>query len=106
MDAGSIGSMREKGITESYKLKRQVVISASEAAEMIMRCVFVIKVESETDSVLGLITLCGLRLESVKLCRGIFAESTLVRYLRCIPVTFAHYFVTNKVDLLPSNCYY
>ncbi|RHZ47472.1 hypothetical protein Glove_579g4 [Diversispora epigaea] len=33
----SIGDMREIGITESYKLKRQVLISASEAAEMILR---------------------------------------------------------------------
>ncbi|KAF7370768.1 putative T-complex protein 1 subunit beta [Mycena sanguinolenta] len=37
MDQGSIGSMRKLGITESYKLKRQVVLSASEAAEMIIR---------------------------------------------------------------------
>lgn len=37
MDKGSIGSMRELGVTESYKLKRQVVLSASEAAEMIIR---------------------------------------------------------------------
>lgn len=37
MDDSSIGSMRKNGITESYKLKRQVVISASEASEMIMR---------------------------------------------------------------------
>jgi chaperonin GroEL (HSP60 family) len=37
MNAGTIGSMRELGITESYKLKRQVVNSASEAAEMIIR---------------------------------------------------------------------
>jgi T-complex protein 1 subunit beta len=29
--------MRELGVTESYKLKRQVVLSASEAAEMIIR---------------------------------------------------------------------
>ena len=29
--------MKEMGVTESYKLKRQVVISASEAAEMILR---------------------------------------------------------------------
>jgi T-complex protein 1 subunit beta len=40
MDQGSIGSMRELGVTESYKLKRQVVLSASEAAEMIIRYVF------------------------------------------------------------------
>jgi T-complex protein 1 subunit beta len=37
MEKGSIASMIELGITESYKLKRQVVISASEAAEMIIR---------------------------------------------------------------------
>lgn len=29
--------MRKLGVTESYKLKRQVVVSASEAAEMIIR---------------------------------------------------------------------
>lgn len=40
MDKGSIGSMRELGVTESYKLKRQVVLSASEAAEMIIRYEF------------------------------------------------------------------
>ena len=40
MERGAIGSMRDLGITESYKLKRQVVLSASEAAEMIIRFVF------------------------------------------------------------------
>ena len=39
MNEGTIGSMRDLGITESYKLKRQVVLSASEAAEMILRYV-------------------------------------------------------------------
>lgn len=39
MDNGVIASMRDLGITESYKLKRQVVLSASEAAEMILRYV-------------------------------------------------------------------
>ncbi|CAL1698074.1 unnamed protein product [Somion occarium] len=37
MNKGAIGSMKGLGITESYKLKRQVVLSASEAAEMILR---------------------------------------------------------------------
>ena len=37
MNQGTIGSMEKLGITESYKLKRQVVLSASEAAEMIIR---------------------------------------------------------------------
>ena len=40
MNDGIIGSMKELGVTESYKLKRQVVLSASEAAEMILRYVF------------------------------------------------------------------
>lgn len=42
MNEGAVGSMKELGITESYKLKRQVVLSASEAAEMILRYVFLI----------------------------------------------------------------
>ncbi|KAG1888664.1 chaperonin Cpn60/TCP-1 family [Suillus subluteus] len=37
INQGTIGSMRQLGVTESYKLKRQVVLSASEAAEMIIR---------------------------------------------------------------------
>lgn len=37
MNQGIIGSMRDLGVTESYKLKRQVILSASEAAEMILR---------------------------------------------------------------------
>lgn len=37
MEQGTIGSMKQLGVTESYKLKRQVVLSASEAAEMIIR---------------------------------------------------------------------
>ncbi|KAK4694642.1 T-complex protein 1 subunit beta, partial [Phenoliferia sp. Uapishka_3] len=37
MERGVVGSMIECGVTESYKLKRQVVLSASEAAEMILR---------------------------------------------------------------------
>lgn len=39
MNQGTIGSMKALGVTESYKLKRQVVLSASEAAEMILRFV-------------------------------------------------------------------
>ncbi|KIN96535.1 hypothetical protein M404DRAFT_994047 [Pisolithus tinctorius Marx 270] len=37
MNEGTIASMKKLGVTESYKLKRQVVLSASEAAEMIIR---------------------------------------------------------------------
>ena len=34
---GTIASMKKLGVTESYKLKRQVVLSASEASEMVLR---------------------------------------------------------------------
>jgi len=37
MENGKIGCMKELGITESYVVKRQVLLSASEAAEMILR---------------------------------------------------------------------
>jgi hypothetical protein len=40
MEQGTLGSMKKLGVTESYKLKRQVVLSASEAAEMIIRFEF------------------------------------------------------------------
>jgi T-complex protein 1 subunit beta len=40
---GTVGDMKELGITDSYKLKRQVVMSASEAAEMILRVDRIIK---------------------------------------------------------------
>jgi T-complex protein 1 subunit beta len=46
MDQGTIGSMRELGVTESYKLKRQVILSASEAAEMIIRYVLLMTATS------------------------------------------------------------
>ncbi|XP_018023575.1 T-complex protein 1 subunit beta [Hyalella azteca] len=37
MDTGAVGCMEDLGITESYLVKRQVLITASEAAEMIIR---------------------------------------------------------------------
>jgi hypothetical protein len=37
MDQGKIADMVELGILESFHLKRQVVISAAEAAEMVLR---------------------------------------------------------------------
>ena len=43
MDTGRIGCMKELGITESFAVKRQVVMSASEAAEMILRVDDIIK---------------------------------------------------------------
>lgn len=43
MDKGKVGDMKELGITESFAVKRQVLMSASEAAEMILRVDDIIK---------------------------------------------------------------
>ena len=43
MDVGEIGCMTELGITESFQVKRQVLLSAAEAAEMIIRVDNIIK---------------------------------------------------------------
>eukprot|EP00053_Salpingoeca_punica_P007514 m.68532 g.68532 ORF g.68532 m.68532 type:complete len:527 (-) comp14185_c0_seq2:220-1800(-) len=43
MENGKIGDMVELGITESYKVKLQVLLSAAEAAEMILRVDDIIK---------------------------------------------------------------
>lgn len=43
MDEGIVDCMNEVGITESYQVKRQVMLSASEAAEMILRVDDIIK---------------------------------------------------------------
>jgi T-complex protein 1 subunit beta len=43
MDIGRVECVRELGITESFHLKRQVLLSASEAAEMIVRVDNIIK---------------------------------------------------------------
>lgn len=40
---GTVGNMQELGITEALKLKRQVLLSAAEAAEMILRVDDIIK---------------------------------------------------------------
>ena len=37
METGEVGCVKTIGITESFHLKRQVLLSASEAAEMIIR---------------------------------------------------------------------
>lgn len=37
MEEGSVGDMEKLGITESFKVKQQVVVSGAEAAEMILR---------------------------------------------------------------------
>jgi T-complex protein 1 subunit beta len=43
MDLGKIGCMKKLGITESFVVKRQVLLSAAEAAEMILRVDNIIK---------------------------------------------------------------
>ncbi|KAL7642203.1 UNVERIFIED_CONTAM: hypothetical protein RMT77_006764 [Armadillidium vulgare] len=43
VDNGCVASMEERGVTESYQVKRQVLLSASEAAEMILRVDNIIK---------------------------------------------------------------
>jgi len=43
MQNGTIGNMVDLGITESFKVKRNVLVSASEAAEMILRVDDIIK---------------------------------------------------------------
>lgn len=37
MDEGKIACMKQLGITESFVVKRQVIVSAAEAAEVILR---------------------------------------------------------------------
>lgn len=43
MEKGALGCMQEIGITESFVVKRQVLVSAAEAAEMILRVDCIIK---------------------------------------------------------------
>ncbi|XP_060593002.1 T-complex protein 1 subunit beta-like [Ruditapes philippinarum] len=43
MDEGEVGDMEKLGITESFQVKRQVLLSASEAAEMILRVDDIVK---------------------------------------------------------------
>ena len=43
MDVGIVGDMAELGITESLRCKRQMLVSASEAGEMILRVDNIIK---------------------------------------------------------------
>ena len=43
MEEGKVGDMAGLGITESFRVKQQVLMSASEAAEMILRVDNIIK---------------------------------------------------------------
>lgn len=42
-DEGSVACMRKKGVSESFQVKRQVLLSAAEAAEMVLRIDDIIK---------------------------------------------------------------
>lgn len=48
LDDGKIADMRERGIVESYKLKRAVVSSASEAAEVLLRVDNILRAKPRT----------------------------------------------------------
>lgn len=48
LETGGVSDMREKGIVESYKLKRAAVSSASEAAEMLLRVDNIIRAKPRT----------------------------------------------------------
>lgn len=43
MDEGKVDDMEINGITESFQVKRQVIMSGSEAAEMILRVDDIVK---------------------------------------------------------------
>lgn len=80
MNQGTIGSMKDLGITESYKLKRQVVLSASEAAEMILRCVSSVAVVRKFTHLVtsGWMTFCARRHAGGKLYNRLI--KLLIRY--------------------------
>ena len=40
---GTIGDMSQRGITECYRVKQQILLSATEAAEMVIRVDDIIK---------------------------------------------------------------
>ncbi|NWU33830.1 TCPB protein, partial [Hylia prasina] len=49
MKEGVIGDMSLLGVTESFQVKRQVLLSAAEAAEMILRVDDIIKAAPRYD---------------------------------------------------------
>ena len=49
MAAGCVGDMVDLGITESFQVKRQVLLSASEAAEMVLRVDDILKAAPRYD---------------------------------------------------------
>ncbi|TWW64421.1 T-complex protein 1 subunit beta [Takifugu flavidus] len=57
MSEGTVGDMAALGITESFQVKRQVLLSASEAAEMILRVDDVIKAAPSASLTLDMLKL-------------------------------------------------
>lgn len=43
MEEGKVDNMEANGITESFQVKRQVIVSGAEAAEMILRVDDIVK---------------------------------------------------------------
>ena len=54
MTNGRIGDMCEMGVTESYQVKKQVLTSAAEAAEMIVRVDNIVKAAPRWETAGGL----------------------------------------------------
>jgi hypothetical protein len=80
MDLGEVASMKNLGVTESFKLKKQVVVSASEAAEMILRSVHLLIISFLADRDAVLTTSYGVHQEGVRVCE-VFSNP---RSLPCI----------------------
>lgn len=81
MNDGIIGSMRQLGVTESYKLKRQVVLSASEAAEMILRYVHSVRSALTSLTILVvLMTFCGQHRGAERLSSLLYPTHSMIEY--------------------------
>lgn len=59
MKEGIIGDMAVLGVTESFQVKRQVLLSAAEAAEMILRVDDIIKAAPRYDPSIYVVSYSG-----------------------------------------------
>lgn len=59
MKEGIIGDMAVLGVTESFQVKRQVLLSAAEAAEMILRVDDIIKAAPRYDLSIYVVSYSG-----------------------------------------------
>lgn len=62
MKEGVIGDMSVLGVTESFQVKRQVLLSAAEAAEMILRVDDIIKAAPRYGQSICMVTHSGINL--------------------------------------------